>query len=101
MFDSVENGVVPICVLSILLGASSALLLRRRGGGVVAFVGPMVLAYAWFWLPRLTCLFDAHPSGESLHPWDVIVATYWSIFAVPSSVAAFTAATFLSKRRGG
>jgi len=85
MFDSAAGGVVPICVLAALVGGGCSFLHRWWLRAFFAIVIPIGIGYAWFWLPQLIAP-QAH--GDPLRPWDLIAATYWSMFAVPTSLVA-------------
>jgi hypothetical protein len=95
MFDSLEGGFLPICVLA---GASGYAFSRLRAwwmGLLGVLVVPIAIAYAWFWI----CTFMEPPGGDPIHPWDMIATTIWSVFAVPTALIAFLIARAVRAKR--
>jgi hypothetical protein len=84
MFDSVAGAIVPICILSALTGFACSYLRRWWLTALLAVILPVAIAYAWFWLPQFIAPLT---SGDNPDPWDLIATSYWSLFAVPVSVA--------------
>ena|SRR5664279_2726015 len=97
VFDSAAGGVVPICALAALVGVGCAFLPRWWLAALLAIVVPVGIGYAWFWLPWL---ITQRPHVDPLRPWDLIATTYWSMFAVPTSLAAMFLARLVRARRG-
>src|ERR1700751_430514 len=84
MFDSVTGAAVPICILAALTGFTCSYLRGPWLRALLAVILPVAISYAWFWLPQLIAPLT---SGDNPRPWDLIATTYWSLFAVPVSVA--------------
>jgi hypothetical protein len=83
MFDSVADGIFPICLLSAFAGFALSRLRSRWAGLLLAFLAAVGTSYAWFWVPRLLGI-GAHvdPQGG----WDLVAIVAWSVLAVPSAV---------------
>jgi hypothetical protein len=96
MFDSAPSAVVPICVLAALVGIGLSYVHRLWLGALLAIVVPIGIGYAWFWLPQLIA---PQPHGDPLRPWDLIATTYWSTFAVPTSLVAWCFSRLVRAKR--
>jgi len=97
MFDSVDGGVIPICVLAALAGFAGPYFRQWWLGALFAVGVTIGIAYAWFWLPELIL---PREHGDSLRPWDLIATTYWSMFAVPTALVALFISRLARAKRG-
>jgi hypothetical protein len=96
MFDSVEGGIIPVCLLA---GAAAFgfSYLRFTAAAVLASIAAAVaIGYGWFWVPQLIV---PQQGGDSLRPWDLIATSYWSMFAVPFAIVVVLVARHLRTRR--
>ena len=96
MFDSVEGGIVPVCVLAavaavVLSKVRSAWLASMSAAAVAVAIG-----YVWVWLPYV--LAPRH-GGDPLRPWDLVATAYWSLFAVPVAIVVLFITRRLRKAR--
>jgi hypothetical protein len=100
MFDSLEGGMIPICILATLVGAGFGYVRNLWLGLLLSTLVTVAIAYAWFWLPHLIW---PSTTGDSLRPWDLIATTAWSALAVPTSIVILlvTRATRASKVHNG
>jgi len=91
MFDSLESGFIPICLLVIAASWFIAGLRPVWRVWVLSIVAPVAVAVAWGFLPRLPALFTSLQSGEeSWVPWIILAIFAWSAVAVPvGAVAVF------------
>ena len=95
MFDSVAGGYLPISLIASVVGVACARGRSRIVGFVLATCLPVVVAYTWFWIPRV---FE--PSGgDSLRPWDLVATTMWSVAAVPVSLLSYAVSRYLYPKR--
>lgn len=83
MFDSIEGGIIPICIVAALFGAFFARIRNPQLGVFLASLSAILVSYCWFWIPDL---ISSTPSTDSLRGWDLAVTLLWSAFAIPSAL---------------
>jgi hypothetical protein len=94
MFGSVDGGYIPVCLLGLIAGVASERIATRWLSVTAAALAPVLIAYAWFWVPELF----SPTGGDSLRPWDLIATTMWSVFAVPTSLLALIVSKQVRRR---
>lgn len=96
MFDSLEGGIVPVCLLAASVAFGFSYLRFTLAAVVASTASAVAIGYGWFWVPQL--IAPQH-GGDSLTPWDLIATSYWSMFAVPVAVAVVLVARHLRARK--
>jgi|GEM_PF-6911707 len=89
MFDSVNGGYAPICVLVLIAAWFIARLHRWWVKILLAIICPTLICLAWAFLPYFPNWFKPLKFGEDhWGPWAFIAATIWLYAALPLSVVA-------------
>ena len=84
MFDSVEGGIVPVCLLTAAVAFGFSYLRFTVTALLASIAAAVAIGYGWFWIPQL---INSQQGGDSLRPWDLIATSIWSMFAVPVAIA--------------
>jgi hypothetical protein len=100
MFDSLNGGYFPICVVVIV---AAWFVSSFRSWWWRVFLGiamPIVISLCWFFVPRLSILFKPLQFGEDdWVSWGYIAAGTWSMVAVPLSVLTIVVFSYFRRRR--
>ena len=87
MFDSLQGGYIPICVIVTVaawfLSNQKPILVR----GLMSVLLPIVVSLLWYFVPDF---FRSNPDRQdpSWVTWGLVAATGWSVAAIPTSVIA-------------
>jgi hypothetical protein len=95
MLDSVEGGIIPVCLLSGVAAIGISYLRRTLAALAASIAAAIAIGYGWFWVPQL---IFRQPHGDSLRPWDLIATSYWSMFAVPVAIAVVLVCRHIRKK---
>src|SRR6267142_2219316 len=89
MFDSVNGGYAPICLLVLVLAWFIAPLRSWWIKILLAVVGPVLICLGWAFLPYFPMWFKPLSFGQDdWVPWAFIAAEVWLLAAIPLSVVA-------------
>lgn len=95
MFDSVEGGILPICVGAVAIGFAFSFAPPRWLEALGSVTASVVWSYVWYWIGHLITIgFKPEEQGG----WDLVATVSWSTFAIPTSAIAFLACVWLRKR---
>ena len=94
MFDSVQGGILPLCIIAAIAGILLGRLKQLWIGVILAPLIAIAASCFWYWLPEL--IWPAEHT-ESQGGWILVAMAYWSAFAVPVSVVALLVSRRLSK----
>ena len=87
MFDSLNGGYIPVCVLVLITSWFVAKINNFPVRAIITFIAPILVSLAWFFIPHLLDLFRPLKYGEDPWVgWGIITAATWSIVAIPVSV---------------
>lgn len=99
MFDSLNGGYFPICVLVVVAAWFLSSFRSWWWRIILGIVIPIVISLCWFFVPRLSILFKPLQFGEDDRvPWGYIAAGTWSMVAVPLSVLATVVFSYVRRR---
>ena len=99
MFDSLQAGYAPICLLVLAASWFIARVGSPRLRVALALVTPVAISAAWFFMPRLPAPFRPLAFNEDPWvPWGFMATAAWAVFAVPVSVLG-TFGFWLTRRR--
>ena len=89
MFDSLSGGYLPICVLVLGFAWLIAKVKNVVARALLTVASPLMVSFAWFFMPRMFRLFrPLDPGEDSWVGWGIMASTSWSIAAVPLSIVA-------------
>jgi uncharacterized membrane protein (DUF106 family) len=87
MFDSLNAGYIPICIIVVVFAWLIAKVDIVGIRVVLTLVIPVAISMAYFFLPRFLDLFRPLKFGEDPWVgWGFIASATWSIVAVPASI---------------
>ena len=100
MFDSLSAGYLPICLIVLALAWFIAKVPNNGLRVVLGVIIPVMVAFGWFFVPRLSKLFGPLKYGEDPWVgWGLITATTWSIVAEPLGIISVVIFAFGARRR--
>ncbi len=102
MFDSLNNDYFPICLIVVVIAWYVAML--RNGVIRIGLAGiiPIIISSGWFFVPRIGKLFTPLRIGEDPWvSWGIVASAAWSLVAVPLSVTAVVAFSWIQRRNKG
>ena len=101
MFDSVDGFYAPVCGLVLILAWFISGLRPWSLKILLALVGPVLISFAWSYLPWFSLWFRPLPFGqEDWRPWAFIATASRSLIAVPLSLIVVLALSYWRKTRG-
>ena len=100
MFDSLDNGFMPICIIVVICAWYIAMVRNSVLRIGIALILPIVISFGWFFVPRIDKLFTKLKFGEDPWvSWGIIAAISWSTVAVPLSVVAVVVFVLIKRRK--
>ena len=94
MFNSLEGGYFPICVITVVASWFVSKFRRVLIRALFALLIPIAVSLAWYFIPNLFRTQE----DPGLVGWGIVTATAWSAAAVPVSIITVVIFAFIRKR---
>jgi chromate transport protein ChrA len=100
MFDSLQGGYIPICLVVTLVAWFLSGLKPVSARALMSLLTPIVISLLWYFVPDF---FRANPDRQdpSWVTWGLIAATAWSAAAIPTSLIAVYLFSKIRKKQAG
>lgn len=100
MFDSLQGGYIPICLVVTLAAWFLSGMKSVSARVFMALLVPIVISLLWYFVPDF---FRSNPDRQdpSWVTWGLIATTAWSAAAIPTSVIAVYLFSMVRKKADG
>lgn len=100
MFTSLNGGYVPIIVLVLGFAWIIAKVKNIVIRSFLTIASPLIVSFAWYFVPRFFELFRPLESGEDPWVgWGVVASSSWALLAVPVSILSVCLFALINRRK--